>query len=225
MGFSICDILELDAVKNAELLNGSLCIQGPSSDPLSSSSDKLYYSASRLSKRGYVSYGYTEVLQSYENLERICQPAPTVDVFIFDNSGNLLYPAPSYVTVSEEVLRSRYKEACSHLNSSDSSQFEYEGEIISSVKLNNDFTLLAVENRMDLFEYLYHIRNTTFFFAFLVSLFSILIVYYISRYTSQSVEKLTDAVKKIDFHDYVLPLDPDDYIFSGMKTDYILLPK
>lgn len=204
------DILELDAVKKAELLNGSLCIQGPSADPLSSSSDKLYYSASRLSKRGYVSYGYTEVLQSYENLEKICQPAPTVDIFIFDGSEQLLYPAPSYVTVSEEVLRSRYQEARAHLDSGDTSQFEYEGEIISSIKLNNGFILLAVENRMDLFEYLYHIRNTTFFFAFLVSLFSIWIVYYISKYTSQSVEKLTAAVKKIDFHDYILPLNPDD---------------
>ncbi len=202
------DILKLEVLPKARALDGSLCIQGPAPDPLSSQNEKLYYSASRIMKRGYAAYGYAEVQQSYETLDQICSLSPTIRVYLFDEQGALLYPALSQSEISEEAYSSQYEKARENLTFTDSCLFESKGEVISSVRLKNKFILMAIENRKDLFKDLYHMQNTTTIFALLISVFCILAVYYISKYTSQSVENLTTAVKNIDFHTYVLPLSP-----------------
>ena len=208
------DILQLDLLKASDEKGGALCIQGPFPDPLSENRNDgtFIYSASRIMKYGYGSYGYVEVQQPYDILDKICSLSPDMEIFVYDDSGNMLYPLSAQPQNSSEqdIGLTRLQNVKQHLAAADSCLLKTGDEILGGAKLKNNLTLVAVERQSVLYSDLYQVRNTTVFFTLIVCFLCILIVYSVSGYTSQSVEKLTSAVKKIDFQDYTLPISPDE---------------
>lgn len=208
------DILQLDLLKASEKKGGALCILGPFPDPLSEdrNDDRYIYSASRIMKYGYGSYGYVEVQQPYEILNKICIVSPDMEIFVYDDSGNMLYPVNTRTPDSseQELCRLRLQKVKQQLAAADSCLLKTGDEILGGAKLKNNLILVAAEKQSLLFSDLYQVRNNTVFFTLIVCLLCILIVYSVSGYTSKSVEKLTRAVKNIDFQDYTLPISPDE---------------
>lgn len=206
------DILQLDILKASDEKGGALCIRGPFPDPLSENRNdgRYIYSASRIMKYGYASYGYVEVQQPYEALHRICSVSPDMQVFVYDDSGNMLYPLRNPAQNSSEQDLLRLQNVKQHLTHADSCLIKADDEILGGAKLKNNLILVAAEKQSVLYSNLYQVRNTTVFFTLIVCFLCILIVYSVSGYTAQSVEKLTSAVKKINFQDYTLPISPEE---------------
>lgn len=140
-------------------------------------------------------YGYVEVQQNYKELEKICEIGSVGTIFIVDSDGLFLYPKnkvldddKQFITATEIVSDSGI------LQDSAGSIYSY------SKSTHFDLTVYIKHSRENVLYPLHLVRNITGVVIIGITIFTLLMIYFISRLLVNPIRKLKDDMMNIGFN-------------------------
>lgn len=136
--------------------------------------------------------GYIEIQQDYAMLNKIADLGESGSVFMLDDAGQIVYPASKLDADQVQLLR----DIIAHDNEGillGSHLFTYVSSNISGL------TIVIQHDNEQVFKPFYRLRNTTLIAVILISVFSVLSVYFVTRQMTGPIRMLRNRVLKLDF--------------------------
>lgn len=151
-------------------------------------------------------YGYIEVQQNYQELEKICDLGNSRNVFIADSNGSIIYPTTRIGTDDNDLLNNAIADTNTKILR------DQLGNMYSSVYSNyTGFTVVIKQSIDNVFTPLYLLQNSTFAIIIIMAILSIVMIFLISKILVRPISALRDNIVNISYDNMQLEYSKQYY--------------